>query len=56
MTNREFHGEDFWLWALQDYEALRAYRNTVSKRRPTEEEMLILEINKPWERFYAAIL
>ena len=49
MTNREFHGEDFYLWMLQKYEQMRAYRNVVSKRKPTEEEMLILRINKPFE-------
>jgi hypothetical protein len=55
MTKREFFGE-FYLWALQDYEKLRAYRNEIAKRKPTEEEMLVLKLNKPWERFYGAIL
>jgi hypothetical protein len=56
MSAREFHGEEFYLWALQDYESLRAFRNAVSKRRPTEEELMILKINKPWEEFYRRIL
>ena len=56
MTRREFHGEEFYLWMLQKYEQLRAYRNAVSKRKPTEEEMLILRINKPFEDSYRRML
>jgi hypothetical protein len=56
VTKREFHGEQFYLWALGKYEKMRAYRNEVSKRKPTEEELLILKLNKDWEQFYRRIL
>lgn len=56
MTKREFHGEDFYRWMLQKYEQKRAYRNAVSKRKPAEEELLMLKINKPWEAFYRHML
>lgn len=56
MTAREFHGEEWFKWALRDYEELRQFRNAVSKRRPTEVELLILTINKPWEAFYKKVL
>ena len=56
MTKREFHGEEFYLWMLKDYENLRAYRNSIAKRRPTEEEVLILQCNKPFEQAYRKML
>lgn len=56
MTKRDFYGEEWFKWALQDYEALRQFRNEVSGRRPTELEKILLRINKPWEAFYKAVL
>ena len=54
--NREFYGEEFWLWMLKEYENLRAFRKSVSRRKPTEEELLLLEIYKPFEQSYARML
>lgn len=56
MTPRDFFGEEFYLWALQDYQQMREFRNAVSKRRPSEAEILELQINKPWEAFYRSVL
>jgi hypothetical protein len=56
MTAREFLGDATYLAWLADYEDLRELRNKVSGARPTEEEKVQLRLNKPWERFYAAVL
>lgn len=57
IAGRDFLGEDFYKWALQDYEGMRALRNSVSKgRRPTPDEAVQLKVNKPWEKFYERIL
>lgn len=58
MPSREFLGDEFYLLCLQDYEEMRALRKRVSNldSRPTDEQIRSLQINKSWERFYAAIL
>lgn len=56
LTPREFHGDEFYLWALQDYEQLRRFRNEASSRKPTPDEITQLKINKPWEQFYRSVL
>lgn len=53
---RDVLGEEFYKKCLREYEEMRHFRNVVSKRRPTPEEILQLKINKAWESFYAKIL
>lgn len=55
MNKRALHGEDFWKWAKADFEKLMAYRNAINGK-PTEEQRLMLEIQKPWVSFYKAVL
>ena len=52
LLSRDFLGEEFFKWASQDLEEMNRFRNEVSKRRPTEEEKVIMQINKPWISFY----
>jgi hypothetical protein len=57
LTKRDFLGEEVWLRWKRDEESLQQYRNEVSKRgKPTEEERLIMQINKPWLEFYRRVL
>jgi hypothetical protein len=57
LTKRDFLGEETWLHWKRDEEALQQYRNEVSKRgKPTEEEKMIMAMNKPWLAFYKAVL
>lgn len=58
LSARDFLGEDVYLAWLLDYEQMAALRNAVSDSgvRPPEEQIWQLRINKPWERFYAAVL
>ena len=55
LTTRDFLGDDVYKAWLRDFEEMRHFRNLVSKRRPSPEEILQLKINKPWESFYRAI-
>jgi hypothetical protein len=41
---------------VTDYEGMRAVRNAASMRRPTPDEIAQLQLNKPWEKFYRAVL
>jgi hypothetical protein len=56
LTPRDFLTPEIHGAWLQEYEQMRAFRNVVSKRRPTPEEVGTLQVNKAWERFYAAVL
>jgi hypothetical protein len=56
LKKREFLGEEFYKWALQDNEEMLRFRNEVSARRPTDEEKTLLKLYKPWFAFYKAIL
>jgi len=56
LSSRDFLGEEFYKAASKDLEELNRFRNEVSARRPSEEEKLILKINKSWIAFYNNIL
>jgi chloramphenicol O-acetyltransferase len=56
LTTRAFLGEEFFKFATQDLEEMNRFRNEVSKRRPSEEEKLIMQINKPWISFWNTVL
>ena len=57
---REFYSDEeekFYRDTLKKYEALRARRKALSKKKKlTEEESFELEWNKPTERHYKALL
>jgi hypothetical protein len=56
LTPREFLGDETYRAWLTDYEGMRALRNAASKSRPSAEQISELQVNKPWERFYRAVL
>jgi hypothetical protein len=56
LTTREFLGDETYRAWLTDYEAMRALRNAASARRPSAEQIVQLQVNKPWEKFYRAVL
>ena len=54
LTPREFLGEEFWVWGVQDYERLCAARK--GGRVMDEAGRFITALDKRWERFWRAIL
>ena len=54
LTPREFLGEEFWVWGVQDYERLCAARK--GGRVMDEAGRFIAALDKRWERFWRAIL
>lgn len=52
---RDFLGDDVWRAWKTDYDQLMAFRKTI-KGKPTEEQMIQLEMNKTWIAFYDRVL
>lgn len=55
MTNREFFGEEFYRFILQEYEAIRVRRKS-RKGKPDEYERIELALDKTFETFYKQFL
>ena len=56
LSPRDFLGEETYKSYIQDLESMNQFRNEVSKRRPTEAEIIIMKINKVWISFYKNVL
>lgn len=52
---RDFLGEDTWKRWKTDYDNCMAYRKTI-KGKPTEEQMVVLQMNAQFIEFYGSVL
>lgn len=52
---RDFLGEDKWKEWKTDYDELMGYRKTI-KGKPDEYQMIIIQMNDVWIKFYKRIL
>lgn len=43
MTKREFHGEDFYVWAVKQYEAARVFLKSCGSPMNDYDKFLIVE-------------
>ncbi len=50
MTNREFHGDQFWRFMQQDYDFIRQWRKNLGV--PTETDRALMPAMKAFESFY----
>lgn len=55
MDSKEFFDRDFYLFMLKDYEDIRQ-RSNQRRGRPSEEDMIIIAVEKQFERFYKKFL
>jgi len=55
MKAREMFDREFVAWVQQEYDRIRVERKAL-KGRPTEEEMILLRLDKQFEAFYRSIL
>lgn len=51
LTNREFLGEEYYKWVLQEYEAIRVRRKS-RKGKPDVYDRIELDLDKVFETFY----
>lgn len=51
MTKREFLGDELYLLMKQDYDALRAERNS-RKGKPDQYDMVLIRLSKIFEAYY----
>ena len=52
---RAFLEDDVWRRWKTDYDELMAFRKTI-KGKPSDEQMVTLEMNKTWIAFYDTVL
>ncbi len=56
LTNRDFHGEEFWKRARTDAQLLETARNNRPPGKPDPYEAILMKLDKLFIDFYRRIL
>lgn len=55
LSNRSFHGEEFYKFCVKEYELIRQKRKAF-KGKPDEYDKLEISLDRLFEKFYGKVL